>query len=62
MKKTYMIPEMEVVNIHSVQLLAGSANLGSGSLPDVDLEDILLGTDLSADAPETLISDILLDM
>ena len=37
MKKTYMIPEMEVVNIHSVQLLAGSSlhSAGGGQSTDI---------------------------
>ena len=47
-----MTPEMEIVEISSnISLLAGSANLGSNSLPDADLDDVIPGSGLEADAP-----------
>ena len=52
MKKVYFAPEMEIVEISSnLSLLAGSANLGSNSLPDADLDDVIPGSGLNADAP-----------
>ena len=50
MKKKYMTPEMEVVEISSnLSLLAGS--LGSDSLPNADLDDVIPGSGIDADAP-----------
>ena len=50
MKKKYMTPEMEIVEISSnISLLAGS--LGSGDTPVTDLDDVIPGSGLDADAP-----------
>ena len=50
MKKIYFAPEMEIVEISSnISLLAGS--LGSGDLPNADLDDVIPGSGLDADAP-----------
>ena len=50
MKKQYFAPEMEIVEISSnISLLAGS--LGSGDTPVTDLDDVIPGSGLDADAP-----------
>ena len=39
MKKTYMTPEMEVMNIETVEMMAGSPNLGlNDGVVDADNE------------------------
>ena len=50
MKKIYFAPEIEIVEISSnISLLAGS--LGSGDTPVTDLDDVIPGSGLDADAP-----------
>lgn len=50
MKKIYFAPEMEIVEISSnISLLAGS--LGNGDTPVTDLDDVIPGSGLDADAP-----------
>ena len=50
MKKLYFAPKMEIVEICSnISLLAGS--LGSDSLPNADLDDVIPGSGQDADAP-----------
>ena len=50
MKKIYFAPEMEIVEISSnISLLAGS--LGNGDTPVTDLDDVIPGNGLDADAP-----------
>ena len=45
-----MTPEMEIVEISSnISLLAGS--LGNGDTPVTDLDDVIPGSGLDADAP-----------
>ena len=52
MKKTYFAPDMEIVVIGSkYSLLAGSADLGNANLPDADLDDVIEGSGIEADAP-----------
>ena len=59
MKKVYFTPEMEIVEISSnLSLLAGSANLGSGTLPDADFDDVIPGSGLDASAP-SMLNDLL---
>ena len=41
MKKTYIIPELEVVKIQTTQMLAGS--LGGASTPTVSFGDAITG-------------------
>ena len=50
MKKIYFAPEIEIVEISSnISLLAGS--LGNGDTPVTDLDDVIHGSGLDADAP-----------
>ena len=50
MKKIYMNPTMKVVELKRRQhLLAGS--LGNGDTPVTDLDDVIPGSGLDADAP-----------
>ena len=52
MKKKYFAPDMEIVEIATRYcLLAGSADLGNANLPDADLDDIIEGSGIEADAP-----------
>lgn len=52
MKKTYFSPTVEIIEIKpALSLLAGSAGLGIDSLPNANLEDVLLGSGIDADAP-----------
>ena len=52
MKKKYFAPDMEIVVIGSkYSLLAGSADLGNANLPDADLDDVIEGSGIEADAP-----------
>lgn len=52
MKKTYFSPSVETIAIKSsLSLLAGSADLGLESLPNANLEDVLNGSGIDADAP-----------
>ena len=52
MKKTYFSPTVEIIEIKSaLSLLAGSAGLGIDSLPNANLEDVLHGSGIDADAP-----------
>ena len=56
---TQLIGEMEIVEISSnLSLLAGSANLGSGTLPDADFDDVIPGSGLDASAP-SMLNDLL---
>ena len=57
MKKKYFAPDMEIVEIGTgYSLLAGSADLGSANLPDADLDDVIEGSGIEADAPGFIIT------
>ena len=57
MKKKYFAPDMEIVEIGTrYSLLAGSPDLGNSSLPDADLDDVVEGSGIEADAPGFIFS------